>query len=201
MTMRLHAAALVVVGACTLALVSCRSTPPEVSNQASRECSDRGGQQRMEPGPFGEIGVCAFGEKQCEQWAMLRGDCPRGGIPVANFATTLQRHCAIRGGSMVRGTCALPPAGRYAAKASSWFGGERNALLELDIQGGAVLTSTAEGKPPATVRGAWAREGRFMTVFSGKQRIVFRYEGQRLVPQDWDRAAWPDTAMEEFTRQ
>jgi putative hemolysin len=200
MTMKLREVALAIVAACML--VSCSSkAPPEVDNAASRNCADKGGQQRLESGPFGTIGICSFGEKQCEQWALLRGECPRGGMAVAGYGTALERHCAIRGGSMVRGTCALPPAGRYAAKSSSWFGAERHATLELDIQGGAVLTSTTEGKPPATVRGAWAREGRYMSVFTGKQRIVFRYEGQRLVPQDWDRAAWGDTALEEFTRQ
>ena len=36
---------------------------------------------------------------QCEEWALLRGECPKGGIRVAGCATPAARYCGITGGS------------------------------------------------------------------------------------------------------
>lgn len=173
-----------------LLVAACSSSKgPESDNRASANCVDRGGTLRFED----QLGVCEFpGNRQCEQWALLRGDCPRGGIAVAGYTTSFERTCAIRGGSLVRGSCALPPAGTYVAKLRD----DRVATLELDILGGATLTSS--GKP--TVRGPWAREGAFMTVFTGKERILFRYEAQRLVLKEWDRGVWGNS-LDDFRRQ
>lgn len=186
---------LAVLCAGALPLAACRSTSPEVSNAASLNCVDKGGQQRMED----QLGLCVFpDERQCEQWAMLRGDCPRGGIPVSGYSTAFERHCAIRGGSLLRGTCALPPAGTYVAKMRD----DRLATLTLDVQGGATLALPFPGRETASItRGAWARNGNFLTVFSGKEEIVFRYEGQRLVARRWDRDRWGGAGLEEFRRQ
>ena len=181
----------VAVLAGALVLAGCKSTPGPQETPAARHCADRGGQLRFET-EFGELGICQFeGDRQCEQWAMLRGDCPRGGIPVAGYATSSERYCAIRGGTLQRGACALPPAGTYVATA-----GDRISTLELDMLGGATLATPGK----STVRGAWAREGGFMTVFTGKERIVFRYEAQRLVPREWDRSVWGEAGLETFTR-
>jgi putative hemolysin len=174
--------------AVVLLVAACSSKAPQTANPASINCEERGGQLRFED----QLGVCVFGERQCEQWALYRGECPRGGIPVAGYATSFERYCAIRGGSVQRGTCALPPAGTYVAK----LGGGRVATLELDVLGSATLASPGR----STVRGAWAREGAYMTVFSGKERILFRYDVQRLVLQEWDRAAWGNS-LDDFRRQ
>jgi putative hemolysin len=183
-----------VLGGALLA-AACSSKAPEVDNAASRNCVDRGGQVRVENEGFGDFGLCAFeGNRQCEQWALLRGECPRGGIPVAQYSTPFERYCAIRGGSLVKGTCALPPAGTYVAR----LRGERTATLALDMQGSAVLAMPSPGR---TLRGQWERRGGFLTVFSGKEQIVFRYEGQRLVPNQWDRDTWRDPELAEFRRQ
>ncbi len=60
----------------------------------------------MEQATGGEIGVCLFEDnRQCEEWALLRGECRQGGIRVAGYDTTEERHCAIRGGRYVDGQC------------------------------------------------------------------------------------------------
>ena len=35
---------------------------------------------------------------QCEEWALLRGDCPVGGIKVTGYVTPAAAYCAITGG-------------------------------------------------------------------------------------------------------
>jgi hypothetical protein len=54
---------------------------------------------------------------QCEEWAMLRGDCPEGGVRVTGYVTPAAQYCAISGGSYTvtgrssqpdeQGTCAF----------------------------------------------------------------------------------------------
>ena len=57
-------------------------------------------------GDLGEIGVCYFEDNapltnggQCEEWALLRGECPVGGVKVTGYATEAARYCAITGGT------------------------------------------------------------------------------------------------------
>ena len=76
----------------------------------------------IETAPAGQYGVCLFEDnRQCAEWALLRGDCPAGGIRVTGYATPQARYCAIRGGAYVitgqqsatapeAGTCTLPDA-------------------------------------------------------------------------------------------
>jgi putative hemolysin len=94
--------------------------PAKLANPASVNCSERGGGLRIERRPDGgEYGVCVFGDNyQCEEWAMLRGQCPVGGLRVTGYVTAAARYCAITGGRYAvvagsgtadeRGTCALP---------------------------------------------------------------------------------------------
>ncbi|MEZ4583733.1 MAG: hypothetical protein R3A10_19215 [Caldilineaceae bacterium] len=35
---------------------------------------------------------------QCEEWALMRGECPDGGVKVTGYATDAARFCAITGG-------------------------------------------------------------------------------------------------------
>ncbi len=69
-------------------------------NPASQNCIDKGGAVRIETQARGaQFGVCIFDDnRQCEEWAMMRGDCPVGGIKVAGFVTPAARYCAITGG-------------------------------------------------------------------------------------------------------
>jgi putative hemolysin len=94
----LAASVVCVVGA---AQAQTPSTAVSLANPASRNCVDKGGQLTIESnGKGGQFGVCTFADsRQCEEWAMMRGDCRTGGIKVAGFATPAARYCAITGGA------------------------------------------------------------------------------------------------------
>jgi putative hemolysin len=108
-----------------------RRRPPatRLANPASENCLAEGGRLATETGPAGEYGVCLFEDnRKCEEWALLRGDCPVGGIRVTGYATPQARYCAIRGGEYViagqqsatapeAGTCTLPDVPRCDALA------------------------------------------------------------------------------------
>src|SRR5262245_36700020 len=90
------------------------------ANPASQHCVEQGGTLTIERGPGGgQYGVCGFSDnRQCEEWALLRGECPKGGIRVTGYATPAARYCAITGGRYTvvaesgtadeKGSCALP---------------------------------------------------------------------------------------------
>lgn len=81
-------------------------------NPASENCVEKGGRHITESTPAGEMGLCLFEDnRQCEEWALLRGHCPAGGLHVAGYANDEERHCAIRGGRMAEGSCSLPAEG------------------------------------------------------------------------------------------
>ena len=86
--------------ACLAAGCAATAPPPvQLANPASRHCVDTGGKLVIERTEPGEIGVCVFEDnRQCEEWALMRGRCPPGGIRVTGFATAAARHCAIAGG-------------------------------------------------------------------------------------------------------
>ncbi|HCY20661.1 TPA: hypothetical protein DIC40_02185 [Patescibacteria group bacterium] len=49
----------------------------------------------------GEYGVCLFEDnRQCEEWAFLRGDCPIGGMKVTGYENDAEIYCAITGGEV-----------------------------------------------------------------------------------------------------
>ena len=72
-----------------------------LANPASQNCAKKGGRLTIEKNPKGgEYGVCVFADKlQCEEWAMLRGQCRTGGIKVTGYATPAARYCTITGGT------------------------------------------------------------------------------------------------------
>jgi len=74
---------------------------PQLANPAATNCVKEGGRLIIEKGPSGgELGVCLFEDnRQCEEWAMLRGECPVGGRRITGFATAAGRYCAITGGT------------------------------------------------------------------------------------------------------
>jgi len=103
--MRRTAIAFLLLGA--LAACGDKPTPmetaqakPELANPASVNCAKKGGRVVMEKsGDGGEYGVCLFEDnRQCEEWALLRGECPDGGLKVTGYVTQAARYCAIRGG-------------------------------------------------------------------------------------------------------
>jgi putative hemolysin len=97
------------------------------ANPASVNCVEQGGTLSIEErGDGGQYGVCAFEDKrQCEEWALLRGDCPVGGVKVTGYATPAARYCAITGGAYTitgnsgaddeQGTCTLKDGARCDA--------------------------------------------------------------------------------------
>jgi putative hemolysin len=98
------------------------TSAPQLANPASENCVAKGGRLVIETAPGGQYGVCLFADnRQCEEWALLRGACPVGGIKVTGYLTPEARYCAIRGGAYVvtrqattttseTGTCTLPDA-------------------------------------------------------------------------------------------
>ena len=90
---------------------------PAIANPASQNCIDKGGTLSIEKNGKGdEYGICIFPDNlQCEEWAMMRGDCRVGGVKVTGYATPAGRYCAITGGTYAvsvsaqhkseRGTC------------------------------------------------------------------------------------------------
>ena len=71
-----------------------------IANPASENCIQRGGTLSVEKrGDGGEFGICRFEDnRQCEEWALLRGDCPVGGLKVTGYVTSAAVYCAITGG-------------------------------------------------------------------------------------------------------
>jgi putative hemolysin len=107
-----------------LAVAACDAGTPartELANPASENCIAKGGELRIETaGNGGQYGLCLFEDnRQCEEWALLRGTCPVGGRKVTGYVTPQARYCAIRGGDYAvtseqtattpeQGACTLP---------------------------------------------------------------------------------------------
>ncbi len=77
------------------------ASPAGLPNPASENCAAQGGTLAIEErGDGGQFGVCYFDDnRQCEEWALLRGDCPLGGVKVTGYITPAARYCAITGGT------------------------------------------------------------------------------------------------------
>ena len=72
---------------------------PAMANPASVNCIQQGGTLSIEEGGSGQIGVCYFEDnRQCEEWTLMRGECPAGGVKVTGYVTPAGRYCAITGG-------------------------------------------------------------------------------------------------------
>jgi putative hemolysin len=111
-----------------------QSPQPQLANPASQNCIAKGGELRIEKnGSGGEFGVCVFADNlQCEEWAMLRGQCRAGGVEVTGYVTPAARYCAITGGTYKvtsasntpseRGRCAF--AGGRTCDAAAYFDGK-----------------------------------------------------------------------------
>ncbi|HEY6642035.1 DUF333 domain-containing protein [Povalibacter sp.] len=105
-----------------------------LANPASANCLQQGGRLHIEKTPRGdEYGVCLFEDNyQCEEWALMRGECRAGGVRVTGYITAAGRFCAITGGkytgiagvdaSTERGICKLP--GGTECDAEAYFSGD-----------------------------------------------------------------------------
>ena len=72
-----------------------------IANPASENCVKQGGTVSIvERGDGGQYGICTFADnQQCEEWALLRGDCPVGGVRITGYVTPAATYCAITGGT------------------------------------------------------------------------------------------------------
>ncbi|AEI76279.1 hemolysin [Cupriavidus necator N-1] len=75
--------------AAALGAAACTTTPEERAassaaavgkpNPASINCTQRGGKLQIVSTPAGQSGICTFPSgKQCEEWALMRGQCTPG---------------------------------------------------------------------------------------------------------------------------
>jgi putative hemolysin len=106
----------------------------KLANPASENCIARGGRHSVAKLPAGdEYGVCLFEDnRQCEEWAMLRGHCRVGGRRITGYAAQAARYCAITGndyavthdspGVEERGTCTLRNG--HVCEANAYYRGE-----------------------------------------------------------------------------
>jgi putative hemolysin len=71
-----------------------------LANPASENCGFKKGSLEIRKNPGGsEYGVCVFAEnKECEEWALYRGDCPEGGVDVSGVNKEAVKFCLISGG-------------------------------------------------------------------------------------------------------
>ena len=72
----------------------------EIANPASVYCVNQGGNLIIKSKEDGsEYGLCYFEDNRaCEEWAMLKGECPIGGVKTTGFDTIAQSFCAWSGG-------------------------------------------------------------------------------------------------------
>lgn len=94
--------------------------PVGLPNPASQNCLDQGGDLIIqERGDGGQYGVCYFEDnRQCEEWALMNGHCPVGGLKITGYLTEAAVYCAITGGTYAisgtdaagveQGSCTLP---------------------------------------------------------------------------------------------
>ena len=103
-----------------------------------------------ERGDGGQYGICTFEDnQQCEEWALLRGDCPVGGVKVTGYVTPAATYCAITGGTYAatgnsgqadeQGTCTF----KDGAQCDAW-----------DYYNGKCDASTATAAPATTAAAA-----------------------------------------------
>jgi putative hemolysin len=99
-----------------------------MANPASIYCLEKGGKLDINKrNDGGEYGVCIFEDnRQCEEWALFRGECPDGGVRVTGCVTPAALYCAITGGHYSeislgkntdeRGTCSF----KNGASCDAW---------------------------------------------------------------------------------
>lgn len=72
-----------------------------MANPASVNCEQKGGKLEIRTAKNGQYGVCIFEDnRQCEEWALMRGNCPVGGLKVTGYQTDAEVYCAITGGEV-----------------------------------------------------------------------------------------------------
>lgn len=97
---------------CTLMAVITSQETGAIPNPASVNCIDKGGNLIISKrGDGGQYAICLFPDgRQCEEWALFRGECPAGGIAISDSLTTEEVYCLITGGIILEKPtqCQLP---------------------------------------------------------------------------------------------
>lgn len=193
-------------------------TPTTLANPASAHCRDLGGNSRIERTPRGDqYGVCVFQDnRQCEEWALLRGQCPAGGLRVTGYVAPAARYCAITGGSYTvtsasnsateQGDCKLPD-GRVCS-AAAHFDGSCTAAAAAPIRaqfscaGGKTIGAAFFNAAPSHVE-LTLSDGRRLTLpqamsgsgaryASADERIVFWNKGDTAFIDEQGRQTYAD---------
>ncbi len=86
---------------CEFDVCPATSTSTTIANPASVNCKDKGGNSVIKTKPDGsQYSLCYFDDNRaCEEWAMMRGECPVGGVKTTGYDTEAQSFCAWSGGS------------------------------------------------------------------------------------------------------
>ena len=73
----------------------------EIPNPALLNCINKGGTILIQKkGDGGEYGICIFEDnRQCEEGALFKGECPVGGVKITGYVTQAAQYCVITGGS------------------------------------------------------------------------------------------------------
>lgn len=72
-----------------------------LANPASLNCTEKGGTLIIKENKVGQYSICVFEDnRQCEEWALFRGECPVGGLKITGYETEAQAYCAITGGTV-----------------------------------------------------------------------------------------------------
>jgi putative hemolysin len=140
-----------------------QATPAQLANPASQNCIAQGGTLLIQTrGDGGQYGICLFEDnRQCEEWALLRGECPVGGLKITGYVTPAAVYCAISGGTYAitgssntnneQGTCTFKGGSQcdvWAYYNGTCSPGEAASPSRLDPGGGAaqlVFNSTRGG--------------------------------------------------------
>ena len=109
----------VLAGALALGAAGCaESREDTLVNPASANCAEQGGRLEIETrGDGGQYGVCHLADgRACEEWALMRGQCPKSGAEVAGLTNAEARYCVLQGGKLRldAGACQLPDGKRCA---------------------------------------------------------------------------------------
>lgn len=111
---------------------SAQNAPVALANPAAVNCGKLGGtSEQLVRGTLGVVGICRFKNgRACEEWALMRGECPEDGVDEKPYATPEARYCVLRGGILSleagqsderRGTCFLPES-RSCPVEAYWLG-------------------------------------------------------------------------------
>ena len=122
--------------------------PAQIANPASQNCIDQGGTLQIEErGDGGQYGICYFEDnRQCEEWALLNGACPVGGVKVTGYITPAAQYCAITGGTYaITAAESRPRASRAPAPSRT----ARSAMP------GITTTASAPAPPRRLTAGEW----------------------------------------------